>query len=803
MSLHTKTSASAEHLMSPSAIPDDFYRLSENSLSSVAGDTPDATASTNTSSLRMVPLLNFVSAAHGIVEKRGTSNVIKEVSTTETDKVSDPLGGDISTSSSSRRFENSDFNLACSVYTQANLISSRSALVPNSQSTRQHRATIDFDLPRSMQMLLSPKESIDAEYLKLLIDRSQAQLMLKSTSPYSGMCGSSALTRLSTINSGKGSGRGSTRTPETSRTAALQAGQTLTVYETLLKKTYTLTPPMARLARFFLDIRIDSLVENASYSRAELLDLGRHTTPRPLPSAASRNNSSFHSSFADNQPGSARNRLPAGQDSQVWSSRRQSAARLSPRSAVSASASAQVQAQCPPPRGPLSRELLYNLPVPLENCWFFRFLENGCFRSPVNYSAATLRTRMCSYTALACGVARADLRMHYYVVGDHARDPILVIQDFYQTPHMILPLLNHLAASSPPHCVYCIDMFMLSRLVLDEVMMCLLDFIFRVILHPKLVLLRAKRVSYASSISPPCNLSLVGQGSGANIALKLAAITKVVPNRQLYCTDVGFDFMPQQENDLFAANSEPNKNFLDAYVMQPRSRKQQQRMAREMEEYKHRNHLDDDTKIFFVKPSKNALYVQEKLAALVNKSAQVNIKSIVLLNPLMPSFLPRLNCLCNKSLQLFTKSNPILKVMPRSALHRLLMEGIPALCYLCPLGLIQHYAACAACLPREYYTSQFSLSQINACNDPAVIMGETSRRLEYDVVDVYNSIDDSREHNLSVSIFIGSENPYISERDMFRINQLTEQSSNVFTRSIPGCGHDGLNTCMDIISKFV
>lgn len=500
-------------------------------------------------------------------------------------------------------------------------------------------------------------------------------------------------------------------------------------------------------------------------------------------------------------------------------------------------------------------------PPYLENSWFFRFNRRGEFKTPMSYSDQGIRVRSCTYKYPAvCGTS--ELVFHYYVAGDPTNDPVLVIHDFYQSPYMILPFLNQLAAENK--CAYCMDTTAVAaRTGSQELVVCLCEFLLNVCLHFKAAMRRPSSLVMGTMQETTRRISLIGQGSGANLALKIAVALTILTDG----VDSLYDY-----NFSKSATSRLMRSGLTA----------------------------------------------------VNITTLVTIKSVVLCNPLMPSFLPALKRE-GRAPYKFLRSLRFPAFVSARWAEKPMLSLLDYLCPFCPDELLAHYSgiiqkeyrkanyvsmhkmsASGQSIFRddaEYETEVRSTQMADLAGGPVVQAGTTAalaekeplapRRLstnanleglgaregsipanvllakvadatstavsmhqaapeapgasgasgasgagrspgqgghagqsgqagrsdpkasglsvedmrptgDYnDIVELYNSLTARHKSNLAVAVFLGSENRYMGARDMRRLKYIDTRDSNIFLRTIPAVGQDMLNTCKNLLTKFV
>lgn len=399
------------------------------------------------------------------------------------------------------------------------------------------------------------------------------------------------------------------------------------------------------------------------------------------------------------------------------------------------------------------------LPPPLENAWYFRFTSIGNFRTPMDYAIDKMTLRTCSYTySAACGTK--SLLFNYYVAGDTSYDPVLIIPDFYQSPLCIAPLINLLIRKKK--CVYILDISTIAcRLMTHEIIVCYTEFILNVCLHFRTAGKRRSSIVGMGIQETARKISLIGQGSGANIALKLAIAVTILSD--------GLDTLYTYD---FA------------------------RMV-------------------------TARLMRDGMSS-VSLSTMLAIRSVILCNPHMPTFetvLKNKNITMSKLIKQpkSVKSNRanLLRAlgyetgmvadskMPMGAFPNSNISSNPT-----PTSIRPNYLSFCPQELLDFYHKQI-ISYNKTMFLSASILGRVSVPIEdidgpvLSVFEMYAKLTPLHRSSFPLNIFLGSDYNLFSGEDLNVLLSLGDDNTTVLLRTIPGCGVDMFNTCKDILCRML
>ncbi|TNJ29877.1 hypothetical protein GMRT_10302 [Giardia muris] len=402
------------------------------------------------------------------------------------------------------------------------------------------------------------------------------------------------------------------------------------------------------------------------------------------------------------------------------------------------------------------------LPQPLENVWFFRFKSENKIR--LSFDASNLQRRTCSfYYQGRCKPRRLDFG--YYLAGSPDCDPVLLIQDFYQTPECMIPFFSALVADNK--CCYCLQPEpLVKHLLPHELIICYLEFLLNICVNFKAA--GRRRSSHVSSKYQETSrrISIVGQGTGANTALKLALVVTLLSE--------GIEALYDYDGARVASTRLIRDGFSN-----------------------------------------------------INFTTLLSLRSIILCNPLMPSY-PTI---------LHTRNPPLARFLrpgiPGGSVARaraILQEGLgfntgadsngiptlssplpevstvaPPASYLpnylsfCPQSLVTHYGSCI----RRYNKSTFAMMTglLNMCFSSQ--LDDIPGVPEPHVFDLYSCLGPYHRGSFPLYIFLGSDFNLLSGEDLQRLHKLSDENSTVVFRRIPGCGADALNTCGSVLTKML
>lgn len=399
------------------------------------------------------------------------------------------------------------------------------------------------------------------------------------------------------------------------------------------------------------------------------------------------------------------------------------------------------------------------LPPPLENAWYFRFTSIGDLKTPMDYAIDKMTLRTCSYTYSAmCGTK--SLLFNYYVAGDTSYDPVLIIPDFYQSPLCTAPLINLLIRKKK--CVYILDISTIaSRLMTHEIIVCYTEFILNVCLHFRTAGKRRSSTVGMGIQETARKISLIGQGSGANIALKLAIAVTILSD--------GLDTLYTYD---FA-------RMVTARLM--------------------RDGMSN-----------------------VSLTTMLSIRSVILCNPHMPTFemvLRNKNVTMSKLIKQPKSVNSNRSNLLRALGYETGMVAdskMPVGAFPSPNISSTHTPASIkpnylSFCPQELL--DFYKKQIVSYNKTmflsASILGRVSAPVEdidgpvLSVFEMYTGLTPLHRSSFPLNIFLGSDYNLFSGEDLNLLLSLGNDNTTVLLRTIPGCGADMLNTCKDILCHML
>lgn len=399
------------------------------------------------------------------------------------------------------------------------------------------------------------------------------------------------------------------------------------------------------------------------------------------------------------------------------------------------------------------------LPPPLENAWYFRFTSTGDFKTPMDYAIDKLTLRTCSYTYSAmCGTK--SLLFNYYVAGDTSYDPVLIIPDFYQSSLCVAPLINLLIKKKK--CAYILDISTIaSRLMTHEIIVCYTEFILNVCLHFRTAGRRRSSTVGMGIQETARKISLIGQGSGANIALKLAIAVTILSD--------GLDTLYTYD---FA-------RLVTARLM------------------------------------------RDGMSS-VNLTTMLSVRSVILCNPHLPTFetvLRNKNATMSKLIKQprtvnANRSNLLRALgyetgmiadskMPVSAFPNFNSSSSqtpasvkPNYLSFCPQELLDFYKKQIASYNKAMFLSMSILGRVS------VPMEDMDGPIP-NVFEMYTGLTPLHRSSFPLNIFLGSDYNLFSGEDMNLLASLGDDNTTVLLRTIPGCGADMLNTCKDILCHML
>lgn len=465
---------------------------------------------------------------------------------------------------------------------------------------------------------------------------------------------------------------------------------------------------------------------------------------------------------------------------------------------ASAAASAAVSARVDAPQMSLVKQSknafrtvsTRDLPTALENSWYFRFTPEGSFRVHIDFSLEKLKIRTCTYKIPGFCVnpnlvedssfAFSSTNVHsvpvsYFVLGNETSDPVLVITDFYQSPLSVVPLLNHLASHHCNKHVFCIDLSPVTRYGFDEAIVFLAEFVVNICIRTGVTrsvaeLSESAGDSHRSGYDSPTGfkavrhnplpvrsnlqdvvsqISFVGQGSGANLALYLSILLMIL-------TD-GADSIKE-----YSYSDSPIGRFL------------------------------------------------QRVLKTLTITKLITIKSIVLINPIMMSFPACVRArsracslfVCNKAhatVGVSLKKLHLINRQFKKSARETFMTYVPDDLQLYFQNVVDtNYT-------KLIYRSMYLLSHISKDNIKVAFITDEAANRSTDIISVYNSLSKRHKLRLPISIFLSGDCDSIlmSLDDLEELKLLARDSDSVYLRSIPAAGHDCLVTCKDIVGKFV
>ncbi|EFO64718.1 Hypothetical protein GLP15_1826 [Giardia lamblia P15] len=399
------------------------------------------------------------------------------------------------------------------------------------------------------------------------------------------------------------------------------------------------------------------------------------------------------------------------------------------------------------------------LPPPLENAWYFRFTSTGDFKTPMDYAIDKLALRTCSYTYSAmCGTK--SLLFNYYVAGDTSYDPVLIIPDFYQTPLCVAPLINLLVRKKK--CAYILDISTIAtRLMTHEIIVCYTEFILNVCLHFRTAGRRRSSTVGMGIQETARKISLIGQGSGANVALKLAIAITILSD--------GLDTLYTYD---FA-------RLVTARLM------------------------------------------RDGMSS-VNLTTMLSIRSVILCNPHMPTFEtvlrnknPPMSKLIKQPRAVNSNRSALLHALgydtgmiasskmpigafpnPDVSSSQTLASVKPNYLSFCPQELLDFYKTQITTYNKAMFLSMSILGKIGA-----PVEDEDGPTLS--VFEMYAGLTPLHRSSFPLNIFLGSDYNLFSGTDLNLLSSLGDDNTTVLLRTVPGCGVDMLNTCKDILCHML
>lgn len=399
------------------------------------------------------------------------------------------------------------------------------------------------------------------------------------------------------------------------------------------------------------------------------------------------------------------------------------------------------------------------LPPPLENAWYFRFTSAGDLKTPMDYAIDKLALRTCSYTYSAmCGTK--SLLFNYYVAGDTSYDPVLIIPDFYQTPLCVAPLINLLVRKKK--CVYILDISTIAtRLMTHEIIVCYTEFILNVCLHFRTAGRRRSSTVGMGIQETARKISLIGQGSGANVALKLAIAVTILSDGldTLYTYDFARLVTARLMRDgMSSVNLTTMLSIRSVILCNP--------------------HMPTFETVL---KNKNA-----PMSKLIKQPRTVNSNRSALLYALGYDT----GMVASSKMPIGAFPNPSVSTSQTPASIK------PNYLSFCPQELLDFYKTQIITYNKAMFLSMSILGKIGA-----PVEDEDGPALS--VFEMYTSLTPLHRSSFPLNIFLGSDYNLFSGEDLNLLSSLGDDNTTVLLRTVPGCGVDMLNTCKDILCHML